>query len=359
MRSAPRQPARLAPALQSLEGRVVLSVGLGAEPPASMPTVVRIAQVEFGASGVEIAGMVGRRPGFDGVDFSSARLSAWWSSFGGGRHSHKLSPFDGLDERVPFGPPAPGSDDARATSLTGDPTRGLLLGLARLGPSSAEGSQASQGESDPPPPRPMVQRPRGPISQPVVIEAESATTVGASNLAAPASAPALPAPASADPARPLAVTNMAAPTTVVTLGLGTSSTPPAGDRGGRATAAPRLGLRAVSAAGEPQASRDAPVPEADGSAEAAEEPAPIGSGVLEAFLPLDRAAVDRALGKVLGELDDLAAPFADPSSRLPIVVPVAAALAVAEAARRWRGRASLPGASAARPSRFSSLRGLA
>ncbi len=402
MRRDPRHPGRFTPALQPLEGRVVLNYGPG--PPVAILTAPIAAPTslapEADAMIAPFSGPHGDRPATPGLtsgfnlpplanraDFGAAPsgyggYKAFFGggffgfSFGrgpggpwrvGGRPDGDASSFATSDDSPFVGPPAPESPDAPASAQAGSatPPRGGESGWARFGPfaqpQSGPGPTAAQPSEYQS--RPGGAIPRGPFAPPVLIESTSPATPAAPGPPAPGPPPPLAAAGAPDLARPLAATNVAWSATVASFSLGTSA--PADVRAialGAPTTASGAGGEAVAAApqgeGDPRAaSPDAATADAD-AAPPAEAPAPIGAGVLTGFLPLDRATVDLALEKVMGQLDDLGSPLAGPSSRLPLVVPVAAALATAEAARRWRARASVPGPSAARGSRFSSLRGL-
>ncbi len=89
-----------------------------------------------------------------------------------------------------------------------------------------------------------------------------------------------------------------------------------------------------------------------------EAAAPQAAGVLTAFMPLDPKTIEASLEKLLERIDALGAPIAGSQDRLPIIVPVAVALAAMETARRRLGKTSTPGPVVGRGSRLSSLRGL-
>lgn len=112
---------------------------------------------------------------------------------------------------------------------------------------------------------------------------------------------------------------------------------------------------AVQAAG---AADDANAADGIGSKGNPEAAAPQAAGVLTAFMPLDPGAVEASLEKLMDRIDALGEPIAATSDRLPIVIPVAVALAAMETARRRLGKTSTPGPTVGRGSRFSSLRGL-
>lgn len=94
------------------------------------------------------------------------------------------------------------------------------------------------------------------------------------------------------------------------------------------------------------------------TAQKLEAAAPQAAGVLTAFMPLDPEAIEASLEKLLERIDALGAPIAASQDRLPIVIPVAIALAAMETARRRLGKTSTPGPAVGRGSRLSSLRGL-
>lgn len=412
MRRAPRHPGRFTPALQPLEGRVVLSYGPGAGPtvailaapiaastslaheadatptppwdshgdgaPPPGPTagVVLLKSTNRADSGVAPSGFGGALVAFK-ADFSGGFFGFGlgrgpggpWRD--GGRLASDASTFATSSDSPFVGPPAPEGSDASVLVQTSSatPTRGGEWGWARLGPFVQ--TRSGPGPVAPQPnefqSRPGGSIPRGPFEPPVLVESASPTTPATLGPPAPGLPP-LSAAGAPDLARPLAATNVAWSATMASFNLGTPV--PADVRaiapGAAATASGTGGGVIAATAPAPQgggdlrtASTDAATAHADADASPpAEAPAPIGAGVLTGFLPLDRATVDLALAKVMGQLDDMGSPLAGPSSRLPLALPVAAALAAAEAARRWRARTSIPGPSAARGSRFSSLRGL-
>ena len=130
-----------------------------------------------------------------------------------------------------------------------------------------------------------------------------------------------------------------------------------GGVGGPASAPATISIpRGPPAAPQAAAPVDRSGTEAPPAEPPAEAAAPRAAGVLTAFMPIDPGAVEASLTKLLNRIDALGEPIPGTSERLPIVVPVAAALAAMEAARRRLTRPSTPGAVIGRGLRFSSLR---
>ncbi|MDG3008072.1 hypothetical protein [Paludisphaera mucosa] len=338
MRSALRPPGRFAPALLPLERRLLLSQVHGMDigpPPAARDA--EIGRAPFGRRGG------GMQPAGFGAGFHFG--------FGfDGPGSFQGAPGDGGHNSRPAPPPATSSPDASAGGSLATPNRSQDSAFATLGPAASGPSQAGPAPSDA----------GGP--------AGTSTPAPVATASLPIAAMVVPNPTPPNVVMPgggwtglVASIGMVGPQGPAKP-LQAAATDREGLRPlvGTSAAADVSNLNAAESIAVASGTTKIPPGEAAPAGPAADEPAtaPLGSGIFTRFLPLDGAAVDLVVARILGRIEDLGAPIAVESSRLPMIVPIAAGLAAFEAARRWRGRTSQPGPTIARGSRFSSLRGL-
>lgn len=86
-------------------------------------------------------------------------------------------------------------------------------------------------------------------------------------------------------------------------------------------------------------------------------PSPSGADLITDFSPFDSAALERSLAHVLDQFEALGLPLPDQISQAPRFVPIAVAILLLEAARRWRKRRKNQGKSGIWKPRSSVLRG--